>query len=58
MQYEWERNAYRIWWQSYVEGKRPLGRPTRRWENNNKTDLRETGWGGMDWIVLAQDRTQ
>jgi hypothetical protein len=40
------------------EGKRPLGRPRRRWEDNIKVDLRETGWGGMDWIDLAQDRDQ
>jgi hypothetical protein len=39
------------------EGRRPLGRPRRRWEDNIKTDLREFGWGGgMDWINLAQDR--
>jgi hypothetical protein len=38
------------------EGKRPLGRPRRRLENNIKMDLREIGWGGMDWIDLAQDR--
>jgi hypothetical protein len=38
------------------EGKRPLGRPRRRWVNNIKMDLREIGWGGMDWIYLAQDR--
>jgi hypothetical protein len=40
------------------EGKRKLGRPRRRWENNIKMDLREIGWGGMDWIDLAQDRDQ
>jgi hypothetical protein len=40
------------------EGKRPLGRHRRRWEDNIKMDLRETGWGGMDWIELAQDRDQ
>jgi hypothetical protein len=40
------------------EGKRPLGRPRRRWEENIKTDLREIGWGGMNWIDLAQDRDQ
>jgi hypothetical protein len=40
------------------EGKRPLGRPRRRWEENIKTDLREIGWDGMDWIDLAQDRDQ
>jgi hypothetical protein len=38
------------------EGRRPLGRPRRRWEDNIKMDLREVGWGGMDWINLAQDR--
>ena len=38
------------------EGKRPLGRPRRRWEDNIKTDLQELGCGGMDWIELAQDR--
>ena len=38
------------------EGKRPLGRPRRRWEDNIKKDLREVGYWGMDWIDLAQDR--
>ena len=38
------------------EGKRPLGRPRRRWEDNIKTDLQEVGCGGMDWIELAQHR--
>jgi len=38
------------------EGKRPLGRPRRRWEDNIKMDLQEVGGGGMDWINLAQDR--
>jgi hypothetical protein len=38
------------------EGRRPLGRPRRRWEDNIKTDLRETGFGDVDWIDLAQDR--
>jgi hypothetical protein len=40
------------------EGKRPLGRPRHRWAVNIKADLREIGWGGMDWIDLAQDRNQ
>ena len=38
------------------EGKRPLGRPRRRWEDNINMDLQEVGCGGMDWIELAQDR--
>jgi hypothetical protein len=38
------------------EGKRPLGKPRRRWEDNIKMDLQEVGCGGMDWIELAQDR--
>jgi hypothetical protein len=40
------------------EGKSPLGRPRRRWVDNIKMDLRETGWDGMNWIELAQDRDQ
>jgi hypothetical protein len=40
------------------EGKRPLGRPRRRWEDNIKLDLTEIGWDGMDWLHLAQDRDQ
>jgi hypothetical protein len=38
------------------EGKRPLDRPRHRWENGIKMDLREIGWGGVEWIHLAQDR--
>ena len=38
------------------EGKRPLGRPRRRWEDNIKMELQEVGLWGMDWIELAQDR--
>jgi len=38
------------------EGKRPLGTPRRRWEDNIKMDVQEVGCGGMDWIELAQDR--
>jgi hypothetical protein len=39
-----------------LEGKRPIGRPRRRWEDNIKMNLEELGCGGMDWIGLAQDR--
>ena len=38
------------------EGKSPLGRPRRRWEDNFKMDLQEVGCGGMEWIEMAQDR--
>jgi hypothetical protein len=47
-----KRNAYRILVVK-PEGKRPLGQHRRRWEDNIKMDLREIGWGGMDWIDLA-----
>jgi hypothetical protein len=50
-----KRNAYRIL-VGKPEGKRPLGRPKRRWEDNIKMNIREIGWGGMDWIDLAQDK--
>jgi hypothetical protein len=40
------------------EGKRPLGRPRRRWEDNIKMDLRQIGIDGENWIRLAQDRVQ
>ena len=39
-----------------TEGKRPLGRPRRRWEENIKMDLQEMGLESMDWIDLSQDR--
>jgi hypothetical protein len=39
-----------------LEGKRPLGRPKRRWEDGIRMDLRGIGLGGVDWIRLAQDR--
>jgi hypothetical protein len=39
-----------------LEGKRPLGRPRRRWKDGVRKDLREIGLGGVDWIRLAQDR--
>jgi hypothetical protein len=40
------------------EGKRQLGRPRRRWEDNIKIDIREIGIDGANWIQLAQDRVQ
>jgi hypothetical protein len=40
------------------EGKRPLGRPRRRWVDNIKMDLREIEWDGINWIKLAEDRNQ
>ncbi|KAJ4436577.1 hypothetical protein ANN_16610 [Periplaneta americana] len=49
------RNAYRVL-VGRPEGKRPLGRPRRRWEDNIKMDLREVGCDDRDWINLAQDR--
>jgi hypothetical protein len=52
-----KRNAYRIL-VGNLEGKRPLGRPRRRWVDNIKMDLGEIGWDGWDWIELAQDRDQ
>jgi hypothetical protein len=47
-----KRNAYRIL-VGKPEGKRPLGRPRRRWVNNIKMDLREIGWDGVHWIDMA-----
>jgi hypothetical protein len=49
------RNVYRVL-VGKPEGKRPLGRPRRRWEGGIKMDLREIGWGVLEWIHLAQDR--
>jgi hypothetical protein len=52
-----KRNAYRIL-VGKPEGKRQLERPRRRWEKNIKMDLKEIGWGGMDWIDVAEDKDQ
>jgi hypothetical protein len=52
-----KRNACRIL-VGKPEGKRRVGRPRRRWAYNIKMDLGEIGWGGMDWIDLAQDMDQ
>jgi hypothetical protein len=52
-----KRNAYRIL-VGKPEGKITLRRPRYRWVDNIKVDLREVGWGGMNWVNLAQDRDQ
>jgi hypothetical protein len=52
-----KRKAYRILVVK-PEGKRPLGRPRSRWADNIKMNLKETGWGGMDCIHLAENRDQ
>ena len=52
----WERRSvYRILVRK-LEGKKPHGRPRRRWEDNIKMALQKVGWEGMDWIELAQDK--
>jgi hypothetical protein len=50
-----KRNVYRLL-VGKPEGKRPLGRPRRRWVENIKMNLLEIGWGDVDWTDLAQDR--
>jgi hypothetical protein len=51
------RDVYRVL-VGKPEGRRSLGRPRRRWEDNNKTDLWAVGCGCVDWIGLAQDRNR
>jgi hypothetical protein len=53
----WVRGAYNIL-VGRPKGRRPLERPRRRWEDNIKMDLREIGFGDVDWIHLAQDRNR
>jgi hypothetical protein len=50
-----ERKVYKVL-MGKPEGKRPLGRPRRRWEDGIRMDLVKIGFGGVDWIRLAQDR--
>jgi hypothetical protein len=50
-----KRNAYSLL-VGKAEGRRPLGRPRRRWLDNIRMDLVEVGWDDVDWIGLAQDR--
>jgi hypothetical protein len=52
-----KRNSYRLL-VGKPEGKRPLGRPRLRWVDNIRMDLREVGWGDVDWIGLAKDRNR
>jgi hypothetical protein len=52
-----KRNAYRLL-VGKPEGKRPLGRPRRRWVDNIRMDLGEVGWGHVEWIGLAQNRNR
>jgi hypothetical protein len=54
---EEKRNAYRLL-VGKPEGRRPLGRPRRRWLHNIRMDLVEVGWGDVDWIGLAQDKVE
>jgi hypothetical protein len=50
-----KRNVYRLL-VGKPEGRRPLGRPIRRWLDNIRMDLVEVGWGDVNWIILPQDR--
>jgi hypothetical protein len=50
-----EKKAYKVL-VAKPEGKRPLRRPRYRWEDEIRMDIREMGWGGVEWIQLAQDR--
>jgi hypothetical protein len=52
-----KRNAYRLL-VGKPEGKRPIGRPRRRWVDNIKMDLGELGWGDVDWIGMTKDRNE
>jgi hypothetical protein len=52
-----ERGVYRVL-VGRPEGKRPLGRPMRKWKDKIKMDLREIGIDGVNWILLAQNRVQ
>jgi hypothetical protein len=52
-----EEERINYWWESQ-RGKRPLGRPRRRWVDNITMDLGEVGWGDVDWIGLAKDRNR
>jgi hypothetical protein len=49
------RNVYKMLVRK-CEGKRMLGGPRCRWEDNIRMDIRDTGWEGVDWMLLVQDR--
>jgi hypothetical protein len=53
---EWRKVQNKELYALYSSPRRPLERPRRRWEDNIKMDLREVGWGSVDWIELAQDK--
>jgi hypothetical protein len=53
--YGGERGVYRVL-VGKPEGRRPLGKPRRKWEDNMRMDIQEVGWGAVDWIDMAQDR--
>jgi hypothetical protein len=53
----WEKNVCKVLIEK-PEEERPLGIPRRRWEDGIRMDLREIGWGSVDWIQLAQDRNR
>jgi hypothetical protein len=57
MWHAWERNVCRVL-MGKPEGKRPLGGPRRRCEDGIRMDLRDIGWGNVEWIQLAQDRNR
>jgi hypothetical protein len=52
-----ERKVYKVF-MGRPKGKRPPWRPKHRWENGIRMDFRETGWEGVEWVQLAQDREQ
>jgi hypothetical protein len=52
-----KRNVYRLF-VGKIKGKRPLGRPRRRWVDDIRMDLGEVGWGDVDWIGLDKDRNR
>jgi hypothetical protein len=52
-----ERNVYKVL-MGKPEGNRPFGRPRRRWEDGIRMELREDGWGSVEWIRLSQNRNR